>query len=46
MPGKACERPCDAGEPMRVDVVNSVVINRPVAEISQYVTDPDNAPLW
>ncbi len=31
---------------MHVDVVNSVVINRPVAEVSQYAADPDNAPLW
>ena len=31
---------------MRVDVVNTVVINRPVAEVSQYAADPDNAPLW
>lgn len=31
---------------MRVDVVNSIVINRPVADVSQYAADPDNAPLW
>ena len=31
---------------MHVDVVNSVVINRPVADVSQYAADPDNAPLW
>jgi len=31
---------------MHVDVVNSVVINRPVAEVSQYAADPDHAPLW
>ena len=31
---------------MHVDVVNSVVINRPVADVSQYTADPDNAPLW
>ena len=31
---------------MRVDVVNTVVINRPVADVSQYAADPDNAPLW
>ena len=31
---------------MHVDVVNSVVINRPVADVSQYAADADNAPLW
>ena len=31
---------------MRVDVVNSIVINRPVADVSRYAADPDNAPLW
>ena len=31
---------------MHVDVVNSVVINRPVADVSEYAADPDNAPLW
>ena len=31
---------------MHVDVVNSVVIDRPVAAVSQYAADPDNAPLW
>ena len=31
---------------MRVDVVNSVVIDRPVADVFQYAADPDNAPLW
>ena len=31
---------------MHVDVVNSVVINRPVADVSQYAADPDHAPLW
>lgn len=31
---------------MRVDVVNSVVINRAVTDVSQYAADPDNAPLW
>jgi hypothetical protein len=31
---------------MHVDVVNSVVINRPVTDVSQYAADPDHAPLW
>ena len=31
---------------MPVDVVNTVVINRPVADVSQYAADPDNAPQW
>jgi uncharacterized membrane protein len=31
---------------MPVDVVNTVVINRPVADVSEYAADPDNAPLW
>ena len=31
---------------MQVDVVNSVVINRPVPDVFQYAADPDNAPLW
>ena len=31
---------------MAVDVVNAVVINRPLADVSQYAADPDNAPLW
>ena len=31
---------------MRVDVANSIVINRPVVEVSRYAADPDNAPLW
>lgn len=31
---------------MHVDVLNAVVINRPVADVSQYAADPDNAPLW
>jgi uncharacterized membrane protein len=25
---------------------NAVVINRPVADVSQFAADPDNAPLW
>jgi hypothetical protein len=31
---------------MHVDVVNAVVIGRPVADVSEYAADPDNAPLW
>jgi hypothetical protein len=31
---------------MHLDVVNSVVIDRPVADVSRYAADPDNAPLW
>ena len=31
---------------MHVDVVNSIVIARHIAEVSQYAADPDNAPLW
>jgi hypothetical protein len=31
---------------MQVDVVNSVVINRPVPDVFQYAADPDKAPLW
>lgn len=31
---------------MQVNVVNSVVINRPVLDVSRYAADPDNAPLW
>jgi uncharacterized membrane protein len=31
---------------MHVDVVNTVVIDRSVADVSQYAADPDNAPQW
>jgi hypothetical protein len=31
---------------MHVDVVSTAVINRPVADVSQYAADPDNAPHW
>ncbi len=31
---------------MQVDVLNSVVINRTVADVSLYSANPDNAPLW
>jgi hypothetical protein len=34
------------GTTMPVDVVNSIVIKRPVAEVSQYAADPENAPRW
>jgi uncharacterized membrane protein len=31
---------------MAVDVVNTIVINRPVPDVSRYAADPDNAPRW
>jgi hypothetical protein len=31
---------------MSVDVVNSIVIKRALADVAQYAADPDNAPLW
>jgi hypothetical protein len=31
---------------MRVDVLNSILIDRSVAEVSEYAADPDNAPQW
>ena len=31
---------------MHVDVVNSVMINRPVPDVFQDAADSDNAPLW
>jgi hypothetical protein len=31
---------------MHIDVLNTVLINRSVADVSQYAADPDNAPLW
>jgi uncharacterized protein YndB with AHSA1/START domain len=31
---------------MHVDVLNTVVIDRPVGDVSQYAADPDNAPQW
>ena len=31
---------------MTVDVVNTVVIDRPVEVVSQYAADPDKAPEW
>ena len=31
---------------MHLNVVNTIVINRPVSKVSQYAADPDNAPLW
>jgi hypothetical protein len=33
-------------EAMHVDVVNSIVIDRLAADVSQYAANPDNAPLW
>lgn len=31
---------------MNVDVQNSIVIHRPLSDVSRYAADPDNAPLW
>jgi uncharacterized membrane protein len=31
---------------MNVDVLSAIVINRPIAEVSRYAADPDNAPSW
>lgn len=31
---------------MTVDVLNTVVINRRVEDVSRYAADPDKAPLW
>lgn len=31
---------------MAVDVVTEVLINRPLADVSEYVGDPTNAPEW
>ena len=31
---------------MSVDVVNSVVIRRPIGDVSHYAADPDNAHFW
>jgi hypothetical protein len=31
---------------MHIDVLTTVLINRSIADVSQYAADPDNAPLW
>jgi uncharacterized protein YndB with AHSA1/START domain len=31
---------------MTVDVLNTVIINRAVEDVSRYAADPDKAPLW
>lgn len=31
---------------MHVDVVNSVVVDRPIDDVAEYAADPDHAPLW
>lgn len=31
---------------MSVDVVSELVIERPLAEVASFATDPDNAPSW
>ena len=31
---------------MTVDVMTTIVINRPVEDVSRYAADPDNAPEW
>src|SRR5262245_39463836 len=31
---------------MPVDIITEAIIDRPLAEVSAYGSDPDNAPLW